>query len=141
LLKPGGTLITWTYSSAYWGNPLRGAITRMLRHAILRMPVSARASLFKWVFYPIGRVQMRLTKRRWTRRLFAPLFALSVPRHPLREVMLEHIFDYWSSPVIRTHTNEELYDWFVEAGLDQIEILPYPIAVRGLRRSDDAPRV
>lgn len=133
LLRPGGMLIVWVYPHAYWGGPVRGAITRALRRLILRLPMRSREMIFRRLFYPLGRVQMVLAERAWSKRLFAPLFVLNIPRHQERDVMLEHIFDYWSSPVIRTHTNEELYDWFVEAGLEDIEILPYPVAVRGKR--------
>lgn len=133
LLRPGGTLMVWVYPDSYWGGAVRSAVTRVLRTLMLPLPLKVRDAIFRWLFYPIGRVQMILGKRPWTKRLFAPLFALNVPRHPERDVMLEHIFDYWSSPVIRTHASEELYDWFVEAGLDAIEILPYPVAVRAKR--------
>lgn len=133
LVRPGGLLAVWVYPPEYWGGPIRGAITRTLRKIFLRLPVRGRAAVCRLVFLPIGRVQVRLARRRFTKLLLAPLFLLNIPRHEDRDIMLVSIFDYWSAPVIRVHRSEEIYDWFAEAGLEQIEILPTPTAVTGRR--------
>lgn len=133
LVRPGGTLSVWVYGHDYWGDPIRGAITRTLRSVFVRLPLTWRAAICRDVFLPIGRVQMRLARRRLTKLLFAPLFTLNVPRHEDTYLMLATIFDYWATPVVRTHRPEELYDWFVHEGFTDIRVLPTPVAVRGRR--------
>lgn len=135
LVKPRGTLFVWVYGRDYWGDPIRGAITRTLRSVFVRLPLGWRAATCRYVLLPIGRLQMLLARRNLTKLLCAPLYALNIPRHDSRELMLATIFDYWATPVVRTHTSEELYDWFVEEGFTDIRILPTPVAVRGRRRS------
>jgi SAM-dependent methyltransferase/uncharacterized protein YbaR (Trm112 family) len=133
LVRPGGILAIWVYGPDYWGGAVRGTITRAVRRVLLHLPLAARDAFCRSVLFPIGRLQMRLARRWWTKALFAPVFALNVPRYPDPEIMLTTIFDYWSPPLIRTHTSEEMYDWFAENGLVDIQILPLPVAVRGMR--------
>lgn len=133
LVSPGGTLAIWVYAPEYWGGSVRGSITRAIRSVLLRLPFRAQVAFCRSVLYPIGRLQMRLARRRWTKLAAAPLFLLNVPRYPDRDLMLTTIFDYWAAPVIRTHRAEELYDWLVEEGLEEIRILPMPTAVTARR--------
>lgn len=135
LVRPGGQLAVWVYPPEYWAGTIRGTVTRSLRRLLLRAPVGGRAAFCRYILLPIGRLQMRLARRRWTKLLSAPLFILNIPRYEDREVMLTTIFDYWASPTIRTHRPEELYDWLTEIGFADIRILPMPTAVLATRPS------
>lgn len=133
LLRPGGSLAVWVYGPDYWAGPVRERVTKAVRAVLLRLPVEARAGFCRHVLLPIGGLQMKLAKSRLTKWLFSPLFILNIPRHRDRGVMLATIFDYWSPPVIRTHTAAEVTRWFREAGLVDVRALPMPTAVTGVR--------
>ncbi|MBS3940436.1 MAG: class I SAM-dependent methyltransferase [Actinobacteria bacterium] len=135
LLKPGGTLAVAVYPPAYWPPGIRGVVARAIHRRVSRMSPEASLRLCRRYLYPLGRLQMRLARRRWTKLLGAPLFLVNVPRHDPPEVMLGTIHDYYGPPIITTHTFEELEGWLAEAGLD-VERLPVPTSARGKRPAE-----
>jgi hypothetical protein len=46
-------------------------------------------------------------------------------------------FDWYSPRYQSKHDYDEVVSWFVEAGLQRIERLPYPVSVRGIRARAD----
>lgn len=108
-------------------------MTRALQRPFHRLPVRARATVCRWILLPVGRLQMHIARRGWLKWMCAPLFLLTIPRHDDPRVMLTVIFDFWSAPVTRTHSSEEVYVWFGEAGLEDIRIRPSPVSVAGVR--------
>ncbi len=136
LVKPGGGLSVWVYGPEYWNGPLRGPVARALHKRISQLtPEQSLAFCERWL-YPLGRLQMLVAKRTWTKLLLAPLFLISVPRHPQREVMLATIHDYYCPPIITTHTYEDVRGWFLRAGVEPTRRVPVPTAWFGTVRAD-----
>ncbi|HVF53641.1 MAG TPA: class I SAM-dependent methyltransferase [Actinomycetota bacterium] len=120
VVTPSGSLSIWVYPPDYWGGRLRGPVNRFI-HGRLRRWEPQRAWRFcSRYLFALGRIQLRLAARRWTKILCAPLFLVSVPRHPSPEVMRVTIFDYFAAPVISTHTFEEVESWLRVAGLSDV---------------------
>jgi SAM-dependent methyltransferase/uncharacterized protein YbaR (Trm112 family) len=133
LLAEGGGLSVWVYPPEYWGGTLRGAIGRRVHAYISKQSPSRSLELCRTRLLPLGRAQMRLASRRWTKLAGAPLFLVAVPRHPDPTVMLGTIHDYFGAPIISTHTDEELRGWFDAAGLTGVRSLPVPTSAFGTR--------
>jgi hypothetical protein len=133
LLKRGGGMSVWVYPRRYWGGPLRQPFNKLVNRWLRNMPTERRFAICRNWLYPLGRVQGKLAKRRWTKLLTVPLFLVSVPRHKDSEAMIATIFDYFGPPVISTHSYDELSSWLRNAGLIDIRRLPVPTACRGFR--------
>ena len=133
-IRPGGHLSVWVYPKSYWNGLIRGMTGRAVHAVLTRMPPRTAWWICARVLYPLGRLQMRVARRRWTKVLFAPLFLVSVPRHPRREVMITTIFDYYGPKIISTHTYEEVESWFRDADLGDLRRLPLPTAWIGRKR-------
>ena len=133
LLRPGGVLAVWVYPPEYWGDPTRGPVNRAMHALVARLSRDRALALCSWVLYPIGRLQGVLAARRWTKLLTAPLFLLSIPRHPIKEVMIATIYDYFGPAIISTHDGAEVERWMRDAGLERVQRLPVPTSCRGER--------
>lgn len=133
LLGPGGVLSVWVYPPEYWCGAIRGPVNRAMHALVARMSRERALSFCNRVLYPIGRLQGVLAVRRSTKYLAAPLFLLSIPRHPLREVMIATIYDYFGPAIISTHKAAEVEQWMREAGLERVRRLPVPSSCRGER--------
>lgn len=128
LVRLGGGLSVWVYGPEYWNGPIRGPIARALHRRLSKLsPERSLAFCDRWL-YPLGRLQMLLARRAWTKLLFTPLFLVSVPRHPQREVMLATIHDYYCPPIITTHRYDDVRRWFLEAGVEPTRRVPVPTA-------------
>lgn len=124
LVKPGGMLCVWVYSKAE-GSPwmriayaYRKITTRLpwpiLRaicllaapwHYARRIPVVGR---YLWALFPCsGHTNWRW---RWL-----------------------DTFDLYSPPYRSQHMEAEVKAWFIDAGFTDIEVLPFPVSVRGKR--------
>jgi len=133
LVAPGGQISLWVYGLNYWGRGVRRLTGKAIHSALAdRDPEDAYRLAKRWL-YPLGRLQGRLARRRWTKLAAAPVFAISVPRHPVPEVMMATIFDYFAAPIISTHDDAEVRGWLEDAGLADIESLPVPTSVRATR--------
>ena len=133
LVAPEGQIALWVYGPDYWGRGVRRVTGKAIHSALSRMdPPDAYRAAKRWLF-PLGEVQARLAKRKWTKLAGAPLFAVSVPRHPVPEIMMATIFDYFGAPIISTHDASEVCDWLADAGFENVEPLPVPTSVRATR--------
>ncbi len=134
LCKPGGHVAVWVYPPSYWNGVIRGSVAKTLRLVTARLSPSL-LHVFCWLLYPLGKLQMWLARSRWRKILGAAFFLVPVPRDQERgEVDVGVIYDYYSPHYIWTHPAEEVYDWYVDNGFDEIRILPVPTAVIGRRR-------
>jgi SAM-dependent methyltransferase/uncharacterized protein YbaR (Trm112 family) len=133
LLGPGGVLSVWVYPPEYWCGAIRGRVNRAMHALVTRMSRDRALSFCRRVLYPIGRLQGALAVRPSTKYLAAPLFLLSIPRHPHREVMIATIYDYFGPAIISTHDPAEVEHWMHEAGLERVRRLPVPSSCRGER--------
>jgi SAM-dependent methyltransferase len=127
-VRCGGAMSIWVYPPSYWGRPIQAAVGRRIHAGLARMPPEAALCACKRWLYPLGRLQMRLAERRWSKLLGAPLFVVNVPRHPQPEIMLTTIFDYYCPPIISTHTYDEARDWLKDAGFTELRRVPVPTA-------------
>lgn len=140
LVAPGGAMSVWVYPPEYWGDPLRRYVNRRLHARLSRLPPQDALDICARWLYPLGRIQTVLASRRWTKVLGAPLFVLTVPRHPRREVMISTIYDRFCPPIISTHNYEEVAEWLRDAGFNRLRRLPVPtawFAEKRDERSDD----
>ena len=141
LCKPGGHVAVWVYPPSYWNDVIRGSIAKTLRL------VTARLSpwllhLFCCLLYPLGKLQTWLARSRWGKILGGPFFLVPVPRDQERgKIDLGVIYDYYSPHYIWTHPAEEVFDWYVENGFDEIRILPVPTAVIGRKGKTPATKI
>jgi uncharacterized protein YbaR (Trm112 family)/SAM-dependent methyltransferase len=128
LVKDKGAISIWVYPPEYWGGPLRKPISKQIHSYLSKLsPDKALNICANWL-YPIGRIQMKLASRRWSKLLTAPLFLLNIPRHPQKEEMIATIYDYYCPLYISTHTYEELLGWLKAAGCKSLRRLPVPTA-------------
>lgn len=133
LVGPGGTLAIWVYPPSYWGRGVQ-RLTGPAVNAYMKRIGPERAHRFaRRRLMPLGRLQMRLARRRSTKVLAAPLFVVSVPRHPVPEVMLATIFDYFGAPIISTHKPDEVVEWLEGEGFVEVRELPVPTSVQAVR--------
>jgi SAM-dependent methyltransferase len=132
LLRPGGRLCVWVYPPEYWGGPVRRPFNRAVHRWMSRRSAATTNLVAERVLYPLGRLQALLVRRRLTRILSAPLFLISVPRHPDRAVMMATILDYFGPQIVTTHEPHEVLGWLRAAGLVDIEALPVRSSASGL---------
>jgi SAM-dependent methyltransferase/uncharacterized protein YbaR (Trm112 family) len=141
LVRPGGRLCVWVYPPEYWGGRLRGPANRLVHRVLRGLSPRAMARVVRFALYPLGRLQSRIARRRWLKRVLAPLFLISVPRSPRREVMLATILDYFGPRIISTHPPAEVASWLRDAGLEEVEILPVRSSAIGRRPRQVDPQL
>lgn len=131
LVKPGGTLAVWVYSSRLrWtlagGELLRPFTSRMEPEKLLRVvrAVVPRAHAIK----------QRLAK-------LARFIDLVLPtsNHPLPEWRILDTFDWYSPRYQWKHTYVEVEGWFRRLGFEAIERQRFPVSVRGRKHADPYP--
>jgi len=123
LLKPGGKLAIWVYSTTMrswcWTSDI-------YRHLTSRLP--------KRVLYALCHVAIPWY---YLRRL--PLVGhytstlLPISYHPDREWRVLDTFDWYSPAYQWKHTDEELRDWFGGQGLADLRTLEVPTSMQGTR--------
>jgi SAM-dependent methyltransferase len=162
LLKPGGEIAIWVYalrrlSDTFERFPDRVnevlAVDSNFTIPPSRQPAVRRmAKTIDWVMEASNRMQRAVTTRLPTRWLYAlcyaavPLYYLyrlpifyplrlvtEIAMHPDPEWRVLDTFDWYSPRYQWKHTFGELEEWFREAGLTQIKVLPRAVAVRGQR--------
>jgi SAM-dependent methyltransferase len=125
LVKPGGTLAVWVYSaeigrSAVVSDFYRHLTTRISPRLLYRLCVLCVPIIFGAHQLPlIGRVLQGITP---------------VSHHALPEWRILDTFDWYSPKYQSKHTFEEVEAWFLESDITPTVRLPFPVAVRGVRK-------
>ena len=125
LVKPGGTLAIWVYrrSSLYLMADLyRRVTTRMDDRSLYRL-CQALAKLDPLFRLPVIGVPLR--------------FLLPVSIQADEEWRVLDTFDWYAPRYQWKHTEAEVVGWFRDLGFESIEVLEFPVTVRG-RRPDSS---
>jgi SAM-dependent methyltransferase len=122
LLRPGGRISIWVYTSEYRRLYL---IADLLRRVTTRMDQRRLLSLCR-IAVPLG----RLYRTRLGRYLI-PLLPIS--QHPDPEWRVLDTFDWYAPKYQWKHDYPEVEGWFRQAGLVDVERLPVSVSVTGLR--------
>lgn len=129
LVKFSGAMSAMLYSAEYWARSIRGTIARVIHRWMSTKSMGVTRWVATRILYPLGKLQMGIAERRSLKWLFAPLFLVTVPRHPSREVMIATILDYYTPRFISTHDPEEVADWAIRAGFKNVSILPVDASI------------
>jgi ubiquinone/menaquinone biosynthesis C-methylase UbiE len=116
VLKPGGALHVWVYSPAYYGNIFQKTVFRWVHQCLRSRSPQFNLWVTEKILFPIGRFQMLLARRKWTKALFAPLYALRIPRHEDPNEMKSTIMDYFMPPHIEITTDRQFEKMIQDAG-------------------------
>jgi 2-polyprenyl-3-methyl-5-hydroxy-6-metoxy-1,4-benzoquinol methylase/uncharacterized protein YbaR (Trm112 family) len=123
LLKPGGKIAIWVYSSY---NVATYRASDVLRRVTTRMP--------KRLLYSLSHVAVPLHHARRVPGLrFVPKMLVPVSGHPIAEWRILDTYDWYSPRYQWKHTYEEVFDWFEDHGLVNLRVLDVPIAMQGQR--------
>lgn len=128
LLKPGGRLAIWVYSTrlrAFVGGALLRLVTPHLPKRVL-----LQASRIAIPLYRIHRVPIvgRVTS-----------VAVPTSLHPEPEWRWLDTFDWYSPRYQWKHTSREVEQWFRDAGLVEVARGSFPVSVSGRRPADTRP--
>lgn len=123
LLKPGGRIAIWVYPrekpAVEWIMDLHRAISK-------RLPLGALMFLSR-AMAPVGGWKRRLMSSRWwpLQRFGVGLHALTigVSMHPDPEVRVCDTLDWYAPRFASRHTLDEVFGWFQEAGLVDVQDL------------------
>lgn len=123
-LKPGGTIAVWVYDRHM---NVTHAGSRVIRPITSRMDPQRLLHLVQSAVPRLHAVKQRL-----------PTFAhqavnvlIPCSEHPDPEWRVLNTYDWYSPRYQWKHSYEEVEQWLRDAGLIQIERLPFPVAVRG----------
>jgi SAM-dependent methyltransferase len=121
-IRPGGRLCVWVYGTmALWAH-----FARLYRRVTIRMPPRLLHALchvaIPW--YYIRRLPV-LGGLLWT------VFPTSLHTDPQWRVL--DTFDWYSPRYQSLHTYPEVYRWFRTEGLEDIQLLDFPVAVSGVK--------
>ncbi len=162
MLQPGGEMATWVYPHYRLAESFEyfpGQVNEVLAHDVnFRIPPARQglvrrfAKILDWTMETSSAFERFFSTRLPPRWLYAlchlaiPLYYLyRIPLfYPLRlvtkiamdadpEWRVLDTFDWYSPPYQWKHTYPEVRAWFEEAGLEQITLLPRPVALRGRR--------
>jgi uncharacterized protein YbaR (Trm112 family)/SAM-dependent methyltransferase len=135
LVSVGGAMSIWVYPPEYWGNAIRSRLgPRLHRYLAAKEPDEAERFVRRWLL-PLGKAQEALARRRVTKYVAAPVFIVGVPRRPDRDEMVATILDYYASPIIHTHSSDEVRSWLEGAGFSDLTALPVPVSWIADRKS------
>lgn len=125
LLKPGGYIAIWVYH-AYHDDTLRVKLSKFYRRFTRRMPPRLLYVLCYGAvpWYYLNRVPLlrTVTGRIW-----------HISDHPWWRWRVLDTFDWYSSYYQSHHTYAEVFQWFRENGLVDIQIFDPPVAIGGYR--------
>ena len=159
-LKPGGEMTIWVYPLRRLTETFRyfpERVNEVLANDVnFRVPpkwqgtVRRLAPVLDWTMETSSTIQRSLTTRLpprwlyWLCHLSIPLYYVyriplfypfrlvtKIAMHPEAEWRVLDTFDWYSPRYQWKHTYQELQSWFQEAGLDEIQMLPRPVAMRG----------
>jgi SAM-dependent methyltransferase len=121
LVKPGGTLAIWVYQRASWyrmADLYRHVTTRMNDRSLYRL-CQVLAML-----YPLQRLPL----------VGGPLRrVVPVSSQAETEWRILDTFDWYAPRYQWKHTEAEVVGWFRDLGFESIEVLEFPVTVRGRR--------
>lgn len=125
LVKPGGTISIWVYSTE---TRLRfgSEILRMVTPRLPK-PLLLKASKVAVPLYHVHRIPVV----GWITQVLVPTSV-----NPDPEWRWLDTFDWYSPRYQWKHTDPEVQGWFREAGLVQIQRGPFPVSVRGMRAAN-----
>jgi SAM-dependent methyltransferase/uncharacterized protein YbaR (Trm112 family) len=123
LLSPGGKIAIWVYSDH---NPLFNYTSGHYRRFTTRLPQRLLYGLC-YVAVPF----YYLFKLPFFGIILNHLLPMSL--HPKWRWRVLDTFDWYSPRYQSKHSYPEVVEWFKQAGLVSIEILPFPVSCRGLR--------
>jgi SAM-dependent methyltransferase len=164
-LRPGGEIAIWVYplrrlteTFRYFPDRVNEVLANDVNFTIppnWHGTVRRLAPALDWIIETSSSVQRALTTRlppRWLYGLchlaiplyyvyhvplFYPLRLLTkIAMHPDAEWRVLDTFDWYSPRYQWKQTYAELQTWFEEAGLDEVQILPRPVAMRGRKRME-----
>jgi uncharacterized protein YbaR (Trm112 family)/SAM-dependent methyltransferase len=135
-VRSEGAMAIWVYPNDYWGNRFRRPVGKWIHSRLAGRDPEVAHWITRHCLYPLGRVQGTLARRRWTKWIAAPLYVVSVPRHPVREVMISTIYDYFAPPVIHTHSYDEVRTWLADAGFRRFDRLPVATSWLATEKAD-----
>jgi SAM-dependent methyltransferase len=130
-VQDGGAISIWVYPPGYWGGFPRNLVNRAVHAVVSRLSPASAHWVAERLLYPLGRLQERVARRRWTKVIGAPLFLISVPRHPSKPEMITTTLDYFATPIIHTHADAEVRGWLASAGFGRLTKLPLPTSWLG----------
>ncbi len=123
LLKPGGRIAIWVYSTLMGGWT---RVSNVYRHLTTRLPKRVLYALCH-VAIPLYYVNKVPLVRGVTR------VVLPVSNHPDPAWRVLDTFDWYSPTYQWKHSEGELRDWFEKHGLVAVESLSFPTSMRGIR--------
>lgn len=128
LLKPGGTIAIWVYSTLMrsWARP-----SDVYRHVTTHLP--------KRVLYALCHVAIpwyHLNQMRGISRVTRKVLPISA--HPDPEWRVLDTFDWYSPTYQWKHDDDELREWFESHGLVSVAPLSFPTSMRGVRAGGSA---
>jgi 2-polyprenyl-3-methyl-5-hydroxy-6-metoxy-1,4-benzoquinol methylase/uncharacterized protein YbaR (Trm112 family) len=120
-VKPGGEIAIWLYSThprTLMSDPLRRVTTRLPKRLLYALAHVAVPLYYVYRIPLLG-------------KLFFILMPISLDRRPRWRIL--DTYD-WYSPIYQSkHTYPEVYRWFTEAGLVDVQMHDIPVSVRGRR--------
>jgi SAM-dependent methyltransferase len=138
LLKPGGTIAIWLYSSYnnwYRFSDLYRKVThRLSPKTLLRLCRIANP------LYHVHRVlrQVPLVGRPASGAL---RYVLPTTLHSRSDVRVLDTFDWYSPKYQSKHTYEEVFRWFEACGLESLGVLEQTVSVRGSKPKQEIQRL
>ena len=122
LVRPGGRLCVWVYGHmgpwTVFSDFYRRATVKM-PHKVLHALCQVAGPLYYFNCIPlIG----------WASRMVLPL-----SHHPRWSWRVLDTFDWYSPQYQSRHTYPEVFDWFREAGFEDLRLFPTPVSVTGRR--------
>jgi SAM-dependent methyltransferase len=128
LLKPGGQLAVWVYSTKlrmFVGSTLLRLVTPYLPERLLLQACRVAVPLYRVHRLPIaGRITTRL---------------LPTSLHPHPEWRWLDTFDWYAPRYQWKHTFDEVERWFHDAGLTDVTRGSFPVSVRGSMPAGRSP--
>jgi SAM-dependent methyltransferase len=130
LLKPGGRIAIWLYSSY---NPWY-RMSDVYRKVTRRMSPQTLHKLCR-VVGPLYSIHQALKKIPLVGKFMSSVLAWVIPmaHNPDATWRVLDTFDWYSAWYQSKHTYEEVFRWFEACGLEDLRVIEQPIAVQGRR--------
>jgi 2-polyprenyl-3-methyl-5-hydroxy-6-metoxy-1,4-benzoquinol methylase len=122
LLKPGGRLAVWVYSTLLRGSRASTALRLVTPHLPKRWLLEACR-----IAVPLYRIHQHSSLGRFSTAM------LPTTLHPIAEWRWLGTFDWYSPRYQWKHTDEEVEGWFRDAGLVDVRRGSFPVSVAGTR--------